>query len=85
MFEHSKLLAKGINEAIRVLESDVLSAKVETSELYSLENIFLRTLGTARSVENTMNLTYVQVVKSNVNTVALIAQMLMIVLTGLQT
>lgn len=40
MFEHSKLLAKGVNEAIRILESDVLSAEVETSELYSLENIF---------------------------------------------
>lgn len=40
MFEHSKLLAKGVNEAIKILESDVLSAEVETSELYSLENIF---------------------------------------------
>lgn len=40
MFEHSKLLAKGINEAIKILESDVLSANIETSELYSLENIF---------------------------------------------
>lgn len=40
MFEHSKLLAKGQNEAIRILESNVLSAEVETSELYSLENLF---------------------------------------------
>ena len=31
MFEHSKLLAKGQNEAIRILESNVLSAEVETS------------------------------------------------------
>ena len=40
MFEHSELLAKGQNEAIRILESNVLSAEVSTSELYSLENIF---------------------------------------------
>lgn len=40
MFEYSKLLAKGVNEAIRILESNVLSSEVETSELYSLENIF---------------------------------------------
>lgn len=83
MFEHSKLLAKGQNEAIRILESNVLSAEVETSELYSLENLFFRILGIARSVASTTNLIYVQVVKLSVSIVALIVQILMTTLISL--
>ena len=80
--EQIKISTKTNKEAIEVLESGELSARVSTSELYSMEMFFLRTLGIARIVENTTNLTYVQVVRLSVSIVALITQMLTTTLTN---
>lgn len=83
--EQIKISTKTHKEAIEVLESAELSARVSTAELYSLENVFLRILGIVMNAERITNLTYVQVVKSNANTVVLIAQMLMTTLISSQS
>lgn len=78
--EQIKISTKTNKEAIEILESEELSAKVSTSELYSMENSFSSFRGIVTNVERITNPTYVQVVKSNANTVALIAQMSMMTL-----
>lgn len=74
--EQIKISTKTNKEAIEVLESAELSARVSTSELYSMENVFLRFLGIVRIVGRITNPTYVQVVGLSVSIVDLIAQML---------